>query len=342
MFANLLPGPLGSGVLIVDGSQRVTNLTNRARELLGLPPDAVALPEFADLPTAVQAVAVGSLASGQASGGRVIELEAAGGGTQTLCISAEALGPGGADSGVVLVLNDLGPVRQLEERLEQHDRLANIGTLAAAMAHEIRNALVAGKTFVDLLLEKHRDAELAGLVQREMGRIDGIVSRMLKFGGSARAEPSQVRLHEVLEHSLKLVQPKLEDNQVSLSRSFQAGTDSVRGDERQLQQAFVNLLLNALDAMGPNGSLSVTTELIPPRGGAERARVQVVIKDSGPGIPQEARERLFEPFFTTKPNGTGLGLSITRRIILDHQGDIRAESQPGEGTAFHILLPASA
>ena len=341
MFANLLPGPLGSGVLIVDGDHRVTKVTSRARQLLGLPPDPAGLPALADLPAAVQTVVVDALASGQASGGRVIELKL-GGGTQTLCVGAEPLGPAGVDAGVVLVLNDLVPVRQLEERLEQHDRLANIGTLAAAMAHEIRNALVAGKTFVDLLLEKHRDAELAGLVQREMGRIDGIVSRMLKFGGSARAELSPVRLHELLEHSLRLVQPKLEDNQVSLSRSFHAGTDTVMGDERQLQQAFVNLLLNALDAMGVNGSLSVATELVPPQGGADRARVQVVIKDNGPGIPPEARERLFEPFFTTKPNGTGLGLSITRRIILDHQGDIRAESQLGQGTAFHILLPAVA
>jgi len=165
---------------------------------------------------------------------------------------------------------------------------------------------------------------------------------MLKFGGPARPELGQVRLHDVLEHSLRLVQPRLEDNQVALTRSFQAVTDTVKGDERQLQQAFVNLLLNALDAMGPNGSLSVATELVPPEGADGRAQVQVAIKDNGPGIPPEQVGRLFEPFFTTKPNGTGLGLSITRRIILDHQGDIRVESQPGQGTAFNILLPAAA
>jgi signal transduction histidine kinase len=164
---------------------------------------------------------------------------------------------------------------------------------------------------------------------------------MLKFGGSVRPEFSQVRLHEVLDHSLRLVQPKLEDNQVSLSRSFQAGADVVKGDERQLQQAFVNLLLNALDAMGQNGSLSVGTELVPPECAAGRAQLRVTIKDSGPGIPADLMGRLFEPFFTTKPNGTGLGLSITQRIIVDHQGDIRVESKPGQGTAFHILLPAA-
>ena len=241
------------------------------------------------------------------------------------------------------------PPRQLEERLEQLDRLATIGTLAASMAHEIRNALVPGKTFVDLLLEKHPDAELADLVRREMGRIDAIVSRMLNFSGPTRHALSEVRLHEVLEHSLRLVQPQLESRTISLSRSFLAAPDVVKGDEYQLQQAFVNLFLNAFDAMGTNGTLSVATETIPrdAHSGSHKAlanqtQLRVAIKDNGAGIPPEVMGRLFEPFFTTKPSGTGLGLAITRRIILEHRGDISVESQPGIGAAFHILLPVSA
>jgi signal transduction histidine kinase len=172
---------------------------------------------------------------------------------------------------------------------------------------------------------------------------------MLKFGGPARLDFGEVRLHEILEHSLRLVQPQLEGKLISLSRSFQAAPDLVQGDDCQLQQAFVNLFLNALEAMGTNGMLSVTTENIPADaasgrvgGSAELGQLRVAIRDNGAGIPQEHLGRLFEPFFTTKPSGTGLGLPITRRIILEHRGDISVESQPGNGTAFHILLPASA
>jgi two-component system sensor histidine kinase HydH len=182
-----------------------------------------------------------------------------------------------------------------------------------------------------------------------MGRIDALVTRMLKFAGPAKPVFSEVRLHEVLDHSLRLVQPQLEGKTIASSRSFQAVPDLVRGDDCQLQQAFVNLFLNALEAMGPNGTLSVATEIVlsdaRSAGAGDAAgqpRLRVTVKDDGPGIPPGDLARLFEPFFTTKPNGTGLGLPITRRIILEHQGTITVESQPGRGTAFHILLPASA
>ena len=168
-------------------------------------------------------------------------------------------------SGAVVVLSDLTPARHLERHIEQLDRLATLGTLAAGMAHEIKNALVAGKTFVDLLLEQHQDTELVEVVRREMGRIDALVSRMLKFAGPGRPTFTQVRLHEILDHSLRLVQPQLDGKLVSLSRSFLASPDALHGDDHQLQQAFVNLFLNALEAMGPNGTLSVTTETLLPK-----------------------------------------------------------------------------
>jgi two-component system, NtrC family, sensor histidine kinase HydH len=239
------------------------------------------------------------------------------------------------------------PASQLEDRLARLDRLASMGTLAAVMAHEIRNALVAGKTFMDLLLEKNQDAELTEVVRREMGRIDAIVGRMLKFGGPARSGFGEVRLHEVLDHSLRLVQPQLDDKAIGLTRSFRAASDLVQGDDYQLQQAFVNLLLNAVEATGPNGSLSVATNTVGldghRRGRREKpTRLRVTIKDSGTGISPEHMARLFETFFTTKPNGTGLGLPITRRIILEHQGEISVESEPGKGAAFHMIFPASA
>jgi signal transduction histidine kinase len=348
-FAAVLRDHLACGVILIDAGKQVSVLAGRARLLLGLDPDQAVLPPFEALPAPVQAIIRETLASGKAPADRQIELDAGSRGKITLHVSVVPQEPNAKGSGVVVVLSDLTTAQQLEERLVQLDRLANMGTLAATMAHEIKNALVAGKTFIDLLLEKHKDAELVDVVRREISRIDAIVSRMLKFSGPARAAFTEVRLHEVLEHSLRLVQPQLEDQSVVVTRSFQAAPDLVQGDDYQLQQAFVNLFLNALEAMGPNGTLSVTTGICSPQArsarrgvSVDRPHLRVAIKDTGAGIPPENMARLFEPFFTTKPQGTGLGLAITRRIILEHRGDISVESRPGQGTTFQILLPASA
>jgi two-component system sensor histidine kinase HydH len=348
-FANVLRDRLACGVILLDSKEEVMAVTGQANHLLGLSPEPAPLPAFETLPAPLQTLVRETLSSGKALAGQQMDLRTDDHGVVTLHISAVPFGRGRKDAGIVVVLNDLTPARRLEEHLEQLDRLAKAGTLAAGMAHEIKNALVAGKTFIDLLLEKHQDAELVEVVRREMGRIDALVTRMLKFAGPARPVFSEVRLHEVLDHSLRLVQPQLEGKTIALSRSFQAAPDLVRGDDCQLQQAFVNLFLNALEAMGPDGTLSVATEIIASdartagrRDSAGPTRLRVTVKDDGAGIPPRDLARLFEPFFTTKPNGTGLGLPITQRIVLEHRGTITVESQPGRGTAFHIVLPASA
>jgi len=240
----------------------------------------------------------------------------------------------------------LAPPRALEDRMRHLARLATAGTMAASLAHEIKNALVSGKTFIDLVLEKNQDLELAGLVRRELGRIEWLVSRMLNFARPEQRDFAAIGLHQVLEQSLRLVEPQRKTKGIELTGSFQAAPDVVKGDDYQLEQAFVNLFLNALEAMGENGTLSVDTQCT---GGAATgalpdalggAQVIVTIKDTGVGIPAKDMDRLFEPFFTTKSEGTGLGLAITKRIIQEHKGTIGVASQPGVGTTFKIRFPA--
>jgi signal transduction histidine kinase len=225
------------------------------------------------------------------------------------------------------------------EALQRQDRLAKLGTLSASMAHEIKNALVAGKTFIDLLLEKQGDDQLAGMVRRELDRIDSIVSQVLRYSRGARREFRELSLHEALEQSLRLILPRLEGQSLRVEKNLQAAPDLILGSDYQLEQAFVNLFLNAVDAMTPNGVLTITTESLL---GADRNEpvVRLVIKDTGGGIPAENVPRLFQPFFTTKKSGTGLGLAITQGIIHEHHAVISVKSKPREGTEFTIDFPA--
>ncbi len=167
---------------------------------------------------------------------------------------------------------------------------------------------------------------------------------MLRFAGPGKPTLSTVHLHEVLEHSVRLIEPHLAGSQIELTKALAAPRDIVTGDSYQLEQAFLNLLFNAVEAMASGGKLSVTTDLASPPGvdaaaASQPTHVAVKIKNTGSGIPAEHLARLFDPFFTTKTYGTGLGLSITRRIIQEHRGTITVESIANEGATFTILLP---
>ncbi len=225
-----------------------------------------------------------------------------------------------------------------QENLQRLDRLVNLGTLSAGIAHEIKNGLTAIKTFVELLMQKSEERELAEVVARELARIDSMVSQMLRFAASKPVAFTTVRVHDVLEHSLRLLQHQINGKMISVKRDYRAISHHVRGDEAQLQQVFMNLLFNALEAMGTNGLLVVSTEIMNAKGGRV---LKVQIEDTGVGVSEENLSRLFDPFFTTKKNGTGLGLAISRRIVDEHHGKIEVQSELNKGSTFSISLPAA-
>jgi len=216
------------------------------------------------------------------------------------------------------------------------DRLASLGLISASMAHEIKNSMVAIKTFVELLLQKGEDKELNDVVARELKRIDSMVSQMLRFGAASKNEFKPIRAHDILDVSLRLIEHQLSGKLISVTRNYKAAKDVVRGDEFQLQQAFMNLLFNAIEAMGANGVLTVATENLSEDG---REILMIKIQDTGVGISPENLGKLFEPFFTTKKNGTGLGLAISKKIIHEHLGGIRPESKLNKGSTFSVSLP---
>lgn len=224
-----------------------------------------------------------------------------------------------------------------DKHLQRLDRLANLGTLSAGIAHEIKNGLVPIKTFVELMLQKSDDRDLAATVERELNRIESLLCQMLRFGGPKPVEFAPVKVHEVLEISLKLLQHQIDAKMVSVEREFKAAPSVIHGDEAQLQQVVMNLLLNALESMNANGVITISTETA--QGGS---LLKINIQDTGIGIPKENLSRVFEPFFTTKKNGTGLGLAISQRVAQEHHGKIEARSDAGKGSTFTISLPMAA
>ncbi len=338
-FEDLLQASCACGVLSIDASGNINFASPEAEKILQV---SAAKLHPDNLPEQLREIIRETQATGKAITDRKISLRqdqsAAVAVTVTPSVSKEK------SSRVLVLLKDFSFTNELEQSFQRLDRLASAGTLSAGMAHEIRNALVAVKTFIDLLVEKNKDEELADLVRHEMRRVDSIVGQMLKFGAPALPTFATISLHKILDRSLRLAQHRVEGRLIVFERKFEAESDLLKGDDHQLEQAFVNLLLNSVEAINAHGSLSVATETTSADGlvreADSRKMVRVRISDSGSGISPENMPRLFRPFFTTKRNGTGLGLAVTHRIIAEHHGSIEVESQPGKGTTFTILIPA--
>ena len=337
-FEEMLQSSCACGVLSLDGSGNVTFVSPEAEKILHLSQSGKLglekIPQLQELIRETQT-------TGRAINDRKLVLRPEDATAVTVTVMPAATRD--KNHRIVVLLKDFSSTNKLENNLQRLDRLASAGTLSAGMAHEIRNALVAVKTFIDLLVEKNKDDELADVVRQEMRRVDTIVSQMLKFTAPAQPTFTSVSLHKVLDRCLRLAQHRVEGKLIAFERRFDASPDLLKGDEHQLEQAFVNLFFNSVEAINAHGSLTISTDIVSDDQGQEggpRNVVRVRISDTGGGIAAENMTRLFEPFFTTKRNGTGLGLAVTRRIIEEHSGTIDVESEPGKGTTFTVLLPA--
>jgi len=337
------------GVVAVDAQQRVIVFNEAAARLTRVEAQQVLQQPLKVLPAPLQQLLQETLTTGLPVVDRRLVLHADGERRQVVSATTSRWrAEGHGMQAVLAVMQDLTAAQELEWRTTRLQRLASVGTLSAGVAHEIKNALVAIKSFADLLLEKGEDVEMANLVGREVSRIDSLVSQLLRFAGPAKPVFADVKAHTSLENCLQLIQRQVKTRKIDLGVHLEAKEDTVRGDARQLEQAFLNLLLNAIEVLGEGGRLTVTTQVsvgtefvskFEPKN--RRPQIQILIQDSGPGIPPELLPILFKPFVTSKIGGTGLGLAITRRIIREHQGTVSAETAAGQGTTFKIALPLS-
>jgi signal transduction histidine kinase len=236
--------------------------------------------------------------------------------------------------------------RQLERaqvEARRSERLAALGQLSAGLAHEIRNPLGVIKGSAEMLNRKLENSnplasELAGYISSEVNRASALVTRFLDFARPLRLEtrPQQVTL--LLDQALKSVAEQWQGGKVAVQREYQDDLLLVPLDESLCEQAFVNLVQNAYEAMGSEGgAFRVQVSTLHSNG---RSGVEIRLKDTGPGVPAELREQIFNPFMTTKTTGVGLGLSIVSKIVDEHHGTIRLEKSDGNGACFVIFFPA--
>jgi signal transduction histidine kinase len=250
----------------------------------------------------------------------------------------------GQPAGAVLLIEDVTGRLELERAARQADKLAALGTLAAGLAHELNNPSGIISSRIELmLLEAERQALPAAtredlvVLRRHAQRVARIVQGLLSFARQSGQSRGPVDLNQIVDDTLLLVEKQAAREGVVLARRLRPGLPPIQGDPTALEQVLMNLILNARDAVNGHGEILVETELVT----GHPARLRLLVRDTGPGIPAEILPRIFDPFFTTKPGGTGLGLSISYGIVREHGGTLDVHSEPGRGTTFVLSFPAS-
>lgn len=240
--------------------------------------------------------------------------------------------------GRLIIIDDVTNQADLERRLVQADKLSSIGLLAAGVAHEVNTPLAVISTYAQLLTKQVagdvQKASLAEKIAKQTFRASEIVNSLLNFSRTSTAEFSELDVNRVLRETVSLIQHQLDKARVEVCLNLTEGLPAIRGNSGKLQQVFLNLLLNARDAMDGGGQLTVHSYFT-------REHVRVEVADTGQGIAPENLNRIYDPFFTTKgaKKGTGLGLSVTYGIVQEHGGTIEVDSQVGRGTRFALEFP---
>lgn len=262
--------------------------------------------------------------------------------------TADLAGDDGRSAGVIVLLKDVTALLDLERRVRVADKLAGLHTLSAGVAHELRNPLSAIDLNLHLLEEELRAGtgsrpsatldKYLHVLNAETRRLGAILDNFMKF-----ARPGALRLHAVdtgqlLAHIMALLQYEAQDHNIQLTSDTSDPLPAIMGDETEISQVLVNVIVNAFQAMPEGGLCNVIARGVKTD---EKEWVELTVQDSGIGIKKEELARLFEPFYTTKTAGSGLGLAIAYRIVQDHEGTIQVSSAPGVGTTVVVKLPAA-
>jgi signal transduction histidine kinase len=323
-----------SGVVAVDSSRRVTIFNRAAEELTGQGrPETVAA-----LPAVLTSLLTATVADGVARTEPESALTAGAHTRPVMFATSPLRDPAGAVLGAVAVFSDLTPLKQLEAERGRAERLAYFEALASSIAHEIKNPLVGIKTFAQLMPRRQHDErfveEFGRVATREIGRMERLVQRLSALSRSSERTRQRVDVREPLTDAVEFLKPAFEEKRIAVTPPAGAPPRFVLADRNELEQLFINLLMNAYEATPPDGAVAVEVA------GTDEY-VTVGVADSGPGIPPELLERVFDPFYTTKQRGSGLGLTICAGIATAHRAKLRAANRPGGGALFTVEFPVA-
>ena len=350
-YANVVDS-VGDGVIVLDNTGAVTLVNPAAEELAGVSRRQAKGALFSEIfkgegpliELVTKTVATGMSVADHEN----IVLKRNGKLTPVGASTSPLLSCDGERIGTIVLLRDLTNVRELEEAVRQADRLSSLGALAAGLAHEIKNPLGGIKGAAQLLeMEFPENEELREYIRvmlKEVQRVNLIVEELLALASPGRLKLGKVNLHRILSDIVLLQRRAADGMEITFGQYFDLSIPPILADEALLTQLFLNLIRNAMEAVGMGGVVKVTSRVLADysmtQKGERRARmVAIDIADNGPGIEADVLEHLFTPFFTTKSKGTGLGLAICQKIVSEHRGMIRVDSELDRGTVFTVMLP---
>lgn len=335
---------MASGVIAVDASGHISLSNPAAERLTGIKLKTRRRTQYDELPVALAEPLRGTLVEGKAYSQLETSIHKSEGSILPLVYSTAPLqDKDGFTHGALIVFSDLSRLKELELEKQRAERLASFGSLASGVAHEIKNPLVAIRTFAELLPERFADVDFrddfSKVVVREIDRIDNLVARLRGIASAPQHQTGSIDVRQPMSETLKLLRGQLEQSRTTVRYSIEDDAPFVTIEDSQLKQLFLNIFQNALEAMGSDGEISIRIARIQSAG---PSWILIEVSDTGPGMPDSVRSHVFEPFFTTKPTGSGLGLAICRSIVDAHRGSIRAEdNKVPPGTTIVVELPAA-
>ena len=345
-FSDLIILSITNGLMTLDEAGRIVTFNRKAEEILAVTSDEV----LGQLPDTVWGedneishFAREGFVSGGTVSGRELQLTVAGAPLIVELTTSPIIEADGMAMGLLVLFVDLTEKKALEDRVRRADRLAAMGTLAAGLAHEIKNPLTAVRAFVQMFPGKYEKEEFRDkfnrIVPKELDRVNGLLEDLLDLVRKPRLRINALKAYDVIDHVLESLEPEIGKRNVEVSCLNKEAGHEVLADESYLVRAVHNVVLNAIQAMPAGGFLTIDTSSVATADGIDM--VEITVTDTGPGIPAEQVGDIFNPFFTSKEKGTGLGLAVTNKIIEDQGGDVRVQSERAQGTAFTISLPSS-
>jgi len=338
-YINNIVATLESGVVAIEATGEIALFNRAAAQLTGIPAQTALGQPVTILPAPLSQPLQASLAEGRAYAQPESELSD---GTVTrpiISTTSPLRDPDGAVLGAVSVFSDLTPLKELEAGRRRAERLAYFEMLASGIAHEIKNPLVAIKTFIQLLPRRQTDAkfveEYGRTAAREIARMERLLERLRTLSRPSGRPRHALDLRLPVSDAIEAIRPTVGEKSICVSAALGHEPCVILGDHAELEQLFLNLLVNAYEATSPGGMLRVELAIT---GG----RPTVAIVDTGPGVPGELLERVFEPFFTTKEQGSGLGLAICAAIAQTHGARLQAANRQAGGAVFTVEFPALA